>query len=314
MTMNLRKILEALAGWVSFVILLSTFYLLFSSIALADTPPCVGTCINLTYPWSSGTSPAGFVATLYQASLGVAAACALGVIVFGAVLYTINAGNVSKQSDARSWMTAGVAGLVLLLAAYVILWTINPSLVTLTNPGLETINNLPTLPPSYFAPPQNSIPGSPLAGTPFESVPSGPITLTTIDSSLLVKPGTCGGYTCQLDADLNNKLTDFNSYLKSQGLQMEVTEAWPLTYSHRSSCHNNGSGTCVDYNFLVPNQATPSNINEASASLSKYGLSGTYEVATVLAKEKLVDQGTNPAYISVDPRISGSHFHINLAK
>ncbi|MEK7144047.1 MAG: hypothetical protein AAB820_01815, partial [Patescibacteria group bacterium] len=54
-----------------------------------------------------------------------------GVIIYGAILYTISAGNASKQADAKEWITAAIWGLLLLLAAYLILWTINKDIVDL---------------------------------------------------------------------------------------------------------------------------------------------------------------------------------------
>ncbi len=56
----------------------------------------------------------------------------MGVLIYGAILYTVSAGNTSKQQDARSWITGAIWGLALLLAAYLILYTINPDLVNIS--------------------------------------------------------------------------------------------------------------------------------------------------------------------------------------
>lgn len=101
-----------------------------------------GAALDLNaYPWvQPNQTPAGFVARLYQVSLGVAAACALGVILYGAIRYAVSGGNASSQGEARKWISGAIWGLVLLLAAYIILWTINPDLVNLIDPGLPAAN------------------------------------------------------------------------------------------------------------------------------------------------------------------------------
>ncbi|MEE8131708.1 MAG: hypothetical protein V3T98_01560 [Candidatus Paceibacterota bacterium] len=86
---------------------------------------------TIDYPWSGATEPAGLVSNIYIWALGVVGIIALGVMVYGAILYTVSAGNASKQQDAKAWITGAVWGLTLLLGAYLILYTINPDLVKL---------------------------------------------------------------------------------------------------------------------------------------------------------------------------------------
>ncbi|NCO15412.1 MAG: hypothetical protein GW899_01515 [Parcubacteria group bacterium] len=86
--------------------------------------------IKLTYPWSEEKSPAGLVSRFYKIALGLAGAAALGVLIYGAILWTVSGAVTSKQ-DALEWIKGALWGLVLLLGAYLILWTINPDLVNL---------------------------------------------------------------------------------------------------------------------------------------------------------------------------------------
>ncbi len=60
---------------------------------------------------------------------GVGGVVALGVIIFGGVMYISSAGNVSRQTDAKEWIKAAVYGLILLAAGYLILNTINPAIL-----------------------------------------------------------------------------------------------------------------------------------------------------------------------------------------
>ena len=73
---------------------------------------------------------------------------AFGGIVYGALKYILSAGNVGSQQDAKDQITQAVLGLVLLLGAFIILYTINPSLTLLRNP------NAPILDLSVLTPPE----------------------------------------------------------------------------------------------------------------------------------------------------------------
>ncbi len=88
--------------------------------------------IDLKYlPPDVGQSPVSFVAWFYSFALGLVGIAVFGVIIYGAILHTVSAGNASKQADAKEWITAAIWGLLLLLAAYLILYTINEDIVDL---------------------------------------------------------------------------------------------------------------------------------------------------------------------------------------
>jgi hypothetical protein len=88
------------------------------------------------YPWCQAVKSAGegaefsvLVAEFYRIALALVGVTALGTIVYGGVLYTVSSGNASKQQDAIGWLTAAALGVVLLLGAYLLLYTINSQLV-----------------------------------------------------------------------------------------------------------------------------------------------------------------------------------------
>ncbi|MEK7555557.1 MAG: hypothetical protein AAB516_01925 [Patescibacteria group bacterium] len=95
--------------------------------------------IDYKYPWKGETTPSGLVNRIYIYALSVVGAVAMGVLVYGGILHTISAGNSSKQQDAKEWITGAIWGLALLLGAYLILWTINPDLVSLKDPVITGI-------------------------------------------------------------------------------------------------------------------------------------------------------------------------------
>lgn len=115
-----------------FIILLCVICIFsFSAVFAAD--------FDYKYPWAGETTPAGLVNKIYLYALGVVGAIAMGVLVYGGILHTISAGNSSKQQDAKEWITGAIWGLALLLGAYLILWTINPDLVSLKDPEVGKI-------------------------------------------------------------------------------------------------------------------------------------------------------------------------------
>lgn len=80
---------------------------------------------------------------------------ALGVLIFGGILYTISAGNASRQDDAKSWLLGAVMGIFILFGSYLILNTINPELTKLKNLELvvnEAAQFTPTEPRVYTPP------------------------------------------------------------------------------------------------------------------------------------------------------------------
>lgn len=119
-----------------FILIFIAFVVFFAPIlsyAQVKTPSQIK--IDYKYPWAGATNPADFVAKFYKIALGVVGGAALGVLVYGAILWTVS-GAVSTKQDAMEWIWAAIWGIVLLLSAYLILKTINPDLIDLKNPIL----------------------------------------------------------------------------------------------------------------------------------------------------------------------------------
>lgn len=74
------------------------------------------------------TDPGALVIKFYEYALGVVGIVALGVIIYGAILWIVSTGNPSKIQEAKSWITGAIWGIALLLGATLILRTINPRL------------------------------------------------------------------------------------------------------------------------------------------------------------------------------------------
>ncbi len=89
---------------------------------------------------TSSTPPGAYVSGFYNFALMIGGVLAFGAIVYGGILYATSAGNSSRQSEGRAWITSALLGLLLLAGAYLILYTINPNLVNLSLPTLQAIN------------------------------------------------------------------------------------------------------------------------------------------------------------------------------
>src|SRR3989338_1107514 len=84
-------------------------------------------------------------------ALGIGGMVALGIIIFGGVLYSASGGNPSRIDEAKKWIQHALFGLALLLSSYILLNFINPDLTRLEeiflepNPQVEgpTLERLP---------------------------------------------------------------------------------------------------------------------------------------------------------------------------
>lgn len=94
--------------------------------------PAAGTEVSL----------AEYIKYIYLFGLSLIGIAALGVLVYGGFIYMFSDTVVSKD-EAKKWIWAAISGLILGLCAYLILNTINTSLISLTPPDLPP---LPTLP------------------------------------------------------------------------------------------------------------------------------------------------------------------------
>ena len=99
-----------------------------------------------TYDTSNAAtaSPGQFIADFYQYALVIGGILAFGVIVYGGIRYMTSAGNPSGQGDAKEWVQAAIMGILLLAGAYFILKVINPNLVNLSLPSLQSVGQVNT--------------------------------------------------------------------------------------------------------------------------------------------------------------------------
>lgn len=271
------------------IILYSLFTILYSPPAFAADPPkpteykLLAPLPNIeTSPGSGKATASTFIPGLFKLMIGIATALAVLTIMFGGVKYISTAGAEGK-SDARKTIENALWGLILALAAWLILFTINPKLVEFNlNITPQEIRSAPVVPPSGGAVCSNCV---------------------TFDSLKIPTSGDANGKS--IAPYFGEKLSLLNSGLQYNGITWTVTEGYPPSVTHKSVCHN--IGTCVDANISSANAA---NINKFVSVASGIGLGASYEVKTAEAKQDLVRAGVYAFAIVVNPKATAPHFHI----
>ena len=125
---------------VGYVSLFVSFALMGYVALCAASALAQGTTVTPGIPGSqSQTSPVGLIVNFYEFALMVGGLLAFGGVVYGAVKYTLAAGNPSGQTDARDQITQALIGLLLLVSIYIILNFVNPDLTHLRLPTLQRI-------------------------------------------------------------------------------------------------------------------------------------------------------------------------------
>ncbi len=228
------------------------------------------------FPGLNTSSPdlGSFLASVFNFAIAAAVALTLVMIIIGGIEYmTTDAWDKKEHGKERIW--GALKGLGLALVSWLILYTINPCLVDFFGVkagGCKTANTL-------INPPAPVQTGTTNTGAP------GLVAGTGQDLS-------CGttSYTCQVCQDCINLDTmgvahkypgqSLNSDLARRlanalaGVPAQITEGWPPTTDHISTCHQNGR--CADVNLFNQNQ-DPAAVKQVYDALVSQGLQVIYE-------------------------------------
>ena len=128
-TMNKQKIIT-----ISFIAVLMIFI---------GTGVC--SALEIDYPVVPGGAPVigddttlpGYIHYIFNFSIIIGGILGFVIIIYGGVLWFMSAGSPAMIGEAKSKMTSGALGLILLLCCYLILTTINPELVIFREMGLQ---------------------------------------------------------------------------------------------------------------------------------------------------------------------------------
>jgi len=92
-------------------------------------------------PQKVTTSVPDYVAYLYYALIGISGLLALGVLISGGLQYILSSGRPDEIKNAKDRIFAALLGLLILFGSWILLYSINPSLVTFSLPGLNPITS-----------------------------------------------------------------------------------------------------------------------------------------------------------------------------
>ena len=97
---------------------------------------------NFTTDKAAPPSIAKYIQAIYNYAIGIVGILAAVVLMFGGVRWLTAGGSPDKITDAKAWIGASLSGLVLALASYMILNTINPDLVNLKDIAPPTVEKI----------------------------------------------------------------------------------------------------------------------------------------------------------------------------
>lgn len=257
--------------------------------------------------------PGDLVFLIYKYLMGLVGIVAVGVIIYGGVLRTISA-DPGKIKVSNEYIKNAIKGIVLLFGAQVIFNTINPNIIDIARIQ-RALQPKERLTPQQFiqaaigipedatstAPATNQQAANVYGGLPgFATLaakiqPCSNCQAIGFGSGFQVKNGACVGQTCYLNSELTSTLRNLGTIAQASNIQWRVTEAYPPTVNHQSTCHFNG--TCVDIGLTGGVSAAKVNafINAARAA----GLTVVNEYSV----------GANPQSFSTT---TGGHLHVRL--
>jgi hypothetical protein len=134
------------------LIAITIFALLFLFIPLVKAGDYV---LEIDYPTIGGQNPSTnlvqYIRYIYLFALSVVGMAAFGALVYGGFQYLLSAGSMSSAEEAKKWIWGAIYGLVLALAAVLILRTINPDLINFEGPKPTPIQAPQTATPAVGA-------------------------------------------------------------------------------------------------------------------------------------------------------------------
>jgi hypothetical protein len=106
---------------------------------------------TLELPLTSGSNtvqgPAEYFRMFFIYGLSLVGAAALFAFVYGGIRYMVSGSSQTGKTEGKNWITGAIAGLALLFCSWLILYTINPALISFKEPNLPTIEiNVPEPP------------------------------------------------------------------------------------------------------------------------------------------------------------------------
>lgn len=299
---------------------------------------------NAKIVFDNTTRPiAQYVKAVYTYAVGAVGILATVMLMIGGLRWILAGGNPSSVGEAKDMIIAAISGMVLVMTSYLILSQINPALVNLES-NVAKITSIEEKEKDNSGSNGNSncewvkiemnqycknVKGEGWVNIDSNNcssntkpagedalkyecccppIPEGCPSNRSIDCKacdgcqVLNGNPPCKADNCQLSSGIAKKLSKvYDSY---KGWQ--VTEAWPPTYDHKSTCHTNG--LCADINFSDRSD-DPDKVKILAEKLIAEGLTSfQYECKSSAVCCSKYDEKTNCKY---NPDANGNHFHVN---
>ena len=215
------------------------------------------------------------ILAIYKFGIWTVGIAGLFMLVVGGFMYMASAGNTSTAGNARGIIWDALLGIVAALGAYLILYVINPELTKI---------NLSFTPVAIK----------------FDNIDaSNPQGSTICQKECVSVADICKESPCSLHKPLAEKLRT-----ALQGQNAWITEGWPVTVNHSSSCH--GNGTCADVN-LKTNKGDVQAVKKLYDAIVSAGLKPVYEDTAA----GCVKYNAAGVYCRPYPTMTAPSFHVN---
>lgn len=265
-----------------------------------------------------------YVPAAFRLTIAIAAGMAFVAITIGGITYATTDA-VFQKTEGRKMVENAIWGLLLVIGAYAILYTINPQTLRF---------DLSIKTPKITTPPPTAIvakgtesgvkpPGTGGVGCEGDCRYSYTNTLGVVVSyrdcsdcqkassfGLKIKTLSINGTEAQMNTELGNKLKGIRD--SSGAPPFEVTETWPPTVRH--SAQGQYDGTSVDVGLQDKNPSTVKNFIEKA---EKQGLRVVYEVTNPQDEFKYTQAGIKAcrgdkpsSCVMTVPYASGQHFSV----
>ena len=199
--------------------------------------PLPGTFTGAT--GSETTNLSTYLGGMLKLLIALGAGVSILVAIIGGTQYVVAGIAPSAKQDAKERILNALIGLTLVLTSYLILNSINPGLVqfnfSLPPIGTSPAPTTPTTPTGGVCPSPNDASAA--------CCPTGIACQACSGCSVVsgVQNKGCDATVCFLNTSLLSKIQNISGVAG-----WRITESWPPTVAHISSCHQNG--TCADLN------------------------------------------------------------------
>ena len=262
------------------------------------------------------SDPATYIRYLFIFGLSLAAFLAVGAIVVGGVQYMISGTSITSVQQAKKLMLGSLTGVSLLAGAYLLLYTIDPSLVDLSLLPTSQIQapDIPKIIENYDLSPEMTT--GKTAQEINNLIAAGRITGQSGSTCGIL---TCGSQTVQghvlstgATAHYVSLRQNIQQACADQGLTCDTLITSTVDGQHASTCHKQGtpsSGTCGDFVITAPECGGSIKLCSA-ATKNKYIQIAANTIGSASAKD--VSTCLNEYQVKGSSYSTGGHFHCNF--